>query len=469
MNNTHRPSHSGGSHYKPRSTGGQGRPARSSGGFNKRPAKSPVQYTTTPGSKAGGAGTFSPARPGSKPSFSRGGSRPVGAGRPPSRGSSFGGSRTGGKKFERKSTLDFTKLVRKATPTKEAKIPDIKHKFTDFKLDKVLEANILKKGYNSPTPVQDQSIPHIMTGVDVIGLANTGTGKTGAFLIPLIEKVNKDRTQKVLILAPTRELAVQIEKEFREFSATMRIFSTLAVGGMPIYNQIQGLARNPNFVIGTPGRIKDLSQRGNIKFAQFNNIVLDEVDHMLDMGFIEPITEILGKINSDRQSLFFSATMPIKIRELIKKFMKSPVTVEIASRDHVTSIDQDVVKVSSETEKFPELKRILLQPGFDKVLIFSETKRQVDKLTKALVADGYKAESIHGDKRQSQRRKALSMFDDNKVKILVATDVAARGLDIKNITHVINYTAPKTTEDYTHRIGRTGRGSNKGTALTFVH
>lgn len=459
MNNTHKPSHSGGSHYKPRSTGG----------FRKGPAKSPVQYTTTPGSKAGGAGSFSPTKSGSggsRPSFSRGGSRP------PSRGGSFGGSRpvrAGGKKFERKSTLDFTKLVRKATPTKESKIPDIKHKFTDFKLDKVLEANILKKGYNTPTPVQDQSIPIIMKGSDVIGLANTGTGKTGAFLIPLIEKVNKDRTQKVLILAPTRELAVQIEKEFREFGATMRIFSTLAVGGMPIYNQIQGLARNPNFVIGTPGRIKDLSQRGNIKFAQFNNIVLDEVDHMLDMGFIEPITEILGKINSDRQSLFFSATMPIKIRELIKKFMKSPVTVEIASRDHMTSIDQDVVRVSSETEKFPELKRILLLPGFDKVLIFSETKRQVDKLTKALIADGYKAESIHGDKRQSQRRKALSMFDDNKVKILVATDVAARGLDIKNITHVINYTAPKSTEDYTHRIGRTGRGSNKGTALTFVH
>ncbi len=449
-----------------RSTAFKGKSQGSNYKTNNPKSKSAVQYVSTPGAKAGsGEDSFSPR--GSRPSFSR-----AGGVRQASRGGSFGGSRparSGGKRFERKSTLDFTKLIRKSTPVKEAVLPEIKHKFIDFKFEKVLENNILKKGYNTPTPIQDQSIPLIMDGNDVIGLANTGTGKTGAFLLPLIEKVYKDKTQNVLILAPTRELAVQIEKEFREFGASMRIFSTLAVGGMPIYNQIQGLARKPNFVIGTPGRIKDLSERGHIKYAMFNNIILDEVDHMLDMGFIEPITEILSKINSNRQSLFFSATMPIKIRDLIKKFMKSPVTVEIASRDHVNTIDQDIVRVKSETEKFPELKKILSKPGFDKVLIFSETKRQVDKLSKQLVQEGFKAESIHGDKRQSQRRKALSLFDENRVKILVATDVAARGLDIKNITHVINYTAPKTTEDYTHRIGRTGRGTNKGSALTFIN
>jgi superfamily II DNA/RNA helicase len=462
MNNTTHNTHSkqspkraGGSHYKPHSTGG----------FKKRSSSSPVKYTSTPGSKpsSSGATPVRHARPNSSGSPSS---------RPPFK-RSFGGARPhrggGSKRFERKSTLDFSKLVRKATPKQDAHTPTIKHTFTDFKLNKVLEANILKKGYNTPTPVQDQSIPHIMTGKDVIGLANTGTGKTGAFLIPLLEKVNKDRTQKVLILAPTRELAMQIEKEFREFGATMRIFSTLAVGGMPIYNQIRGLSMKPNFVIGTPGRIKDLSDRRHIKFSEFNNIVLDEVDHMLDMGFIEPITDILNALNPQRQSLFFSATMPVKNRELIKKFMKSPVTVEIAAREHVTSINQDIVRVKSEADKYPELKNILLKPGFDKVLIFAETKRQVDKLSKALIQDGFKAESIHGDKRQSQRRKALTLFAEGKMNILVATDVAARGLDIKNVTHVINYTAPKTTEDYMHRIGRTGRGSHIGTALTFVH
>ena len=434
-------------------------------GNTKFKSKSTANYTSTPGAKPSSAVASSSSYRGGGSSSGRsgggyGGSRPARGG--------FGGG-GGRKKFERKSTLDFSKLVRKSTTVKEAPLPEIKHKFIDFKFEKVLENNILKKGYDAPTPIQDQSIPLIMEGKDVIGLANTGTGKTGAFLLPLIEKVYKDKNQKVLILAPTRELAVQIDKEFREFGATMRIFSTLAVGGMPIYNQIQGLSRNPNFVIGTPGRIQDLSRRGNIKFSQFNNVVLDEVDHMLDMGFIEPITEILSQINQDRQSLFFSATMPIKIRDLIKKFMRSPVTVEIASRNNINTIDQDVVRVKSETEKFPELKKILGKPGFDKVLIFSETKRQVDKLSKQLCDDGFKAECIHGDKRQSQRRKALSMFDDNKVKILVATDVAARGLDIKNITHVINYTAPKTTEDYTHRIGRTGRGSKSGSALTFIN
>lgn len=420
--------------------------------------KSAVNYVSTPGAKPGSATSFfgSP----------RGGS---GFSKSRSSHSSRGGFGGGRKKFERKSTLDFTKLVRKSTPVKEGPAVEIKHKFIDFKFEKVLEENILKKGFATPTPIQDQSIPHIIGGKDVIGLANTGTGKTGAFLLPLIEKVYKDKSQKVLILAPTRELAVQIEKEFRAFSATMRIYSTLAVGGMPIFNQIIGLNKNPNFVIGTPGRIQDLSRRGNIKFAQFNNIVLDEVDHMLDMGFIEPITEILNEINPNRQSLFFSATMPVKIRDLVKKFMKSPVTVEIASRNNINTIDQDVVRVKSETEKFPELKKILCKPGFDKVLIFSETKRQVDKLSKQLVLDGFRAECIHGDKRQSQRRKALSMFDDSKVQILVATDVAARGLDIKNITHVINYTAPKTQEDYTHRIGRTGRGTKIGSALTFIN
>ncbi len=373
------------------------------------------------------------------------------------------------RKFVRKSTADASKFVRKSTASTEVKLPDIKHRFVDFKFSKELETNILKKGYEVPTHVQDQSIPLIMQGHDVVGLANTGTGKTGAFLLPLIEKIFKDKRQRALILAPTRELALQIEKEFRGFAFGMKIFSAICVGGMPIYTQIKDLSRHPNFVIGTPGRIKDLADRGKIRFADFNNVVLDEVDHMLDMGFVEPITAILRELNPKRQSLFFSATMPPNIRSLINKFTNEPKTVEIASRDHVTSIDQDVVRYTDEAHKFSELKRILSEAGTDKVLIFIETKRQVDRLARELSIAGFPTESIHGDKRQSQRRKALSLFDENRVRILVATDVAARGLDIKGITHVINYTLPQTDADYTHRIGRTGRGSQKGKALTFVN
>lgn len=383
--------------------------------------------------------------------------------RPAHRGGGGGGGR-----FQRKSTLDINKFVRKATVAADEKAPVIKHRFIDFKFTYGLQNNLRKKGFNIPTPVQDQSIPHIMAGKDVVGLANTGTGKTGAFLLPLIEKVFKDTRERVIILAPTRELALQIDREFREFAFGMKIFSTLAVGGMPIYAQINGLAKNPNFVIGTPGRIDDLAKRGKIKFASFNNVVLDEVDHMLDMGFIEPITEILKQLNPNRQSLFFSATMPANIRALIKKFTKDPVTVEIASRDTINTIDQDIVRVVDKSQKFAQLKEILSKPGFDKVLIFCETKRGVDQLLKDLHKEGFKAESIHGNKRQSQRAKALTLFDRSHVNILVATDVAARGLDIKDITHVINYTIPNTHEDYTHRIGRTGRGSKKGQALTFV-
>ena len=446
----------------PRRTGGKPRLKD-----NHRPTKSPTRFVTTAGSKApSGATATRPARTGygtARPAsrFARPGARPSYGGRPQSNGGGRG-------KFARKSTLDFSKLIRKSTQPAEMKEVVIKHMFNDFAFSAELKSNIAKKGYKIPTPVQDQSIPHILEGKNIIGLANTGTGKTGAFLLPLIEKVSKDRNQFVLILAPTRELALQIEKEFRDFSVNMKIFSAMCVGGMPIYNQIQSLARRPNFVIGTPGRIKDLADRGKIRFSSFNNIVLDEVDHMLDMGFVDPITDILNAINPVRQSLFFSATMPPKILELVKRFVGAHVTVEIASRDHMTSIDQDVVVVRDEAHKFSELLRLIKEPGFDKILIFSETKRQVDKLLKALTVAGVNAESIHGDERQSQRRKALSNFDTNKVKILIATDVAARGLDIKNITHVINYTAPQSNENYTHRIGRTGRGSNKGTALTFV-
>jgi ATP-dependent RNA helicase RhlE len=391
-----------------------------------------------------------------------------------SKGTGGGGFRKrasggGGRRGPRKSTADISKFIKKATVnTKEVSAPQIKHVFADFKFTKELNQNLVKKGYDKPTHIQDQSIKYIQEGKDVVGLANTGTGKTGAFLLPMIDKVCKDKSIKVLILAPTRELAIQIDKEFKTFSVGMGINSAICVGGMPIWKQINDLARKPNFIIGTPGRIKDLSDRGKINYSEIGNIILDEVDHMLDMGFIEPITLILNSLKKDRQSLFFSATMPGNIQSLISKFTKNPVTIEVASRNLSTNVDQDVVIVRDEAHKISELKRLLCEPGFDKVLVFVETKRGVDKLSRELAKDKFLVESIHGDKRQGQRKKAIDLFESNRSNILIATDVAARGLDIKGVTHVINYTIPGTNEDYTHRIGRTGRGENKGSALTFV-
>ncbi|MFA4996360.1 MAG: DEAD/DEAH box helicase [Patescibacteria group bacterium] len=383
-----------------------------------------------------------------------------------SRPSFRSGSRSPRARFS--ENIDISKFICKPSGNVEVKAVEIKNSFADFRFVPELQTNLQHKKYITPTPIQDQSINHIVDGKDIIGLANTGTGKTGAFLLPLINKVFKNKSQKVLILAPTRELALQIDEEFRQFSWSMKIFSTVCVGGSPIFKQINNLKRNPNFVIGTPGRLKDLSERNLVRFESFNNIVIDEIDRMLDMGFVDEIKAILAKLPKERQSLFFSATMPEKIRGLIQQFLVDPVTVEIKSGQTADNVEQDVVRVRSSEMKFNQLQEILRQSDFKKVLIFSETKREVEKLTSSLVGEGFKADSIHGDKKQHQRQKALSLFKNDTVNILVATDVAARGLDIDDVSHVINYTVPQTYNDYIHRIGRTGRGDKKGMALTFV-
>ncbi len=371
-----------------------------------------------------------------------------------------------GRRFSEK--IDISKFIQRTTSTETAVAYKVKNSFKDFSLSQKLKENLALKGFSTPTPVQDQAINPILNGRDLIGLANTGTGKTAAFLLPMIEKVNKNRYEKVLIIAPTRELALQIDNEFRAFSNGINIYSAACVGGAPIGKQIYNLKRNPNFVIGTPGRLKDLSDRRLIQFEKFQNIVLDEVDRMLDMGFVEEITTILNQMPVNRQSLFFSATMPIKIRTLVKQFLKDPVIVEVKSGDTSKNVMQDIVRIHQSENKFDKLQDILNNSDMKKVLIFSETKHEVEKLAVTLSNNGLQAESIHGDKRQSQRQRALSAFKNDNVKILVATDVAARGLDINDITHVINYTVPQTYNDYIHRIGRTGRGDKSGIALTFI-
>ncbi|MEK7574930.1 MAG: DEAD/DEAH box helicase [Patescibacteria group bacterium] len=346
------------------------------------------------------------------------------------------------------------------------------HQFTDFKIDEHLKQAIISKGYKTPTPIQDRAIPHVLQGADIVGIANTGTGKTGAFLIPLIQKVRLNKKEKVLILAPTRELAIQIDQELKEFVRGIKvgpkIFSVVTVGGANIMRQISDLKYEYNFIIGTPGRLKDLVDRKRIHLSEFATIVLDEADRMLDMGFINDMRAVMAGMPKVRQTIFFSATLSTTIEKLIGEFLKEPVRISVKTRDTSKNVEQDVVRIERGTNKIDVLHELLNKEEFNKVLIFGRTKHGVEKLAKDLVGRGFKAESIHGNKNHSKRQRALSLFKDNHTKILVATDVAARGLDIDDVSHVINFDLPATYEDYVHRIGRTGRANKRGKALTFI-
>lgn len=350
---------------------------------------------------------------------------------------------------------------------------DVQEKFTpvnsffNFQICDQLKKNILKRGYSVPTPIQDQTIPLILSGRDVVGIANTGTGKTAAFLIPLINKALEDRTQRVLIIAPTRELAVQIQDELIGLAFGMNVLSVLCIGGVGIYPQIEKLRRNPQFVIGTPGRLRDLEKTRKINFIYFNNIVLDEVDRMLDIGFIIEIKHIISCLPKNRHSLFFSATVPPQVQEIMRAFSASPVTVSVKSTDNIDSIKQEVVKINGQP-KIDVLHNLLVKQEFSKVLIFGRTKFGMEKLSRDLLKRGIRAASIHGNKNQNQRQRALNDFKNNLVQVLLATDIASRGIDIESVTHVINYDLPESYEAYIHRIGRTGRADKQGIALTFV-
>jgi superfamily II DNA/RNA helicase len=284
----------------------------------------------------------------------------------------------------------------------------------------------------------------------------------------LIEKVLRRPGERILVMAPTRELAVQIEKELAGFARGLGFRGMVAVGGANIGPQIVALRRKPSFVIGTPGRLKDLMERGALDLSNFGSVVLDEADRMLDMGFIDDMRFILSHVGSPRHTLFFSATMGKDIEALIGDFLTDPVIISVKTRDTAATIDQDVVRIPHGVDKLDELTRLLREPGFEKVLVFGRTKYGVEKLGRFLHRQGIKAESIHGDKTHGARLRALDTFKQGRAQVLVATDVAARGLDIPAVSHVINYDLPNTYEDYVHRIGRTGRASARGKALTFV-
>jgi len=377
----------------------------------------------------------------------------------------LGRRRPGGRPGER---IDPAKFINKAIMAEGTENFMSKHKFQDFKIDQRLIRAIANKGYKIPTPIQDQIITHIIEGFDVVGIADTGTGKTAAFLLPLINKILQNSREQILIVAPTRELAIQIDQEFKFFARGMRIFSVCCVGGASIGRQISELRYNYNLIIGTPGRLRDLIGRKIINLSKFNTVVLDEADRMLDMGFINDTRFIMNEMPKERQVLFFSATFSNEIERITKEFTKNPVRISVKTRDTSKNVEQDIIRIEQGKTKLDVLNNLLNQEEFNKVLIFGRTKYGVEKLSKTLLRNGFRVESIHGDKNNSQRQRALGMFENNRVQILVATDVAARGLDIADVSHVINYDIPATYDDYINRIGRTGRWNKRGIALTFI-
>lgn len=359
-------------------------------------------------------------------------------------------------------------VVPKTAAEKKAAPKVVIQPFSDLGFSPELLANLEARGFTSPSPIQAQIIPQAMQGFDVLGLAETGSGKTAAFLLPLIEKILKNPREQILVLAPTRELANQINDELRLFTRNMTIFSVVCVGGMPIFKQISFLRKMNHFVIGTPGRIEDLAKRGVIRFGNFSTIVLDEVDYMMDIGFIDAVKRILGEIPKVRQSLFFSATMPVAIKNLCATFLNDPAVVDITTGGSTKQVEQDIIVVKRGDDKSEIVAQILAKEGTGRTMIFCDTKRETEELSYNLQTNGVSADFLNGDLEQRLRSKILKKFKDGEIQALVATDVAARGIDVKDITHVINFSAPKTHEDYIHRIGRAGRAGNTGFAFTLI-
>jgi ATP-dependent RNA helicase RhlE len=381
---------------------------------------------------------------------------------------SNGNGRGSGRKIKTLSYDSPNMFIKKAAEAENQIEYSSHNSFNDFNIPQILKDNILDKGYTTPTPIQDKSIGAILDGRDLIGIANTGTGKTAAFLIPTINKIFLDRNKKALIIVPTRELASQIYDELRSLTKNIKIYSSLIIGGANIRRQIYEARRNPHFLIATPGRLKDLMQQKAVYLEDFDTVVLDEVDLMVDIGFIADVQYFIARLPKERQSLFFSATINPKVNQILQSFVNNPVTVSVKVQDTAENIEQDVVKVISREKKLEQLHDLLIKDGFDKVLVFGRTKHGVEKLQKDLSFRGFKVGAIHGNKSQGHRQRTLNSFKQNEIQILLATDVASRGLDIPDVSHVINYELPETYQDYIHRIGRTGRAGKTGTALTFV-
>ena len=342
-------------------------------------------------------------------------------------------------------------------------------KFKELGLDHDLLKAIAQSGFEEATPIQAETIPLVLAGKDVIGQAQTGTGKTAAFGLPILQNIDKaDRSIQALVISPTRELAIQTQEELYRLGQDKKIKVQAVYGGADIRRQIRQLSEHPQIVVGTPGRILDHIGRHTLKLQNLKVLVLDEADEMLDMGFIDDIEKIVEQMPTARQTLLFSATIPASIMRLTNKFMHEPVTVKIKAKELTADTVEQYYVRAKDYEKFDVMTRLFDVQDPDLALIFGRTKRRVDELTRGLKARGYRAEGIHGDLTQQKRMSVLRQFKGGQLDFLVATDVAARGLDISGVTHVYNYDIPQDPDSYVHRIGRTGRAGHKGVSVTFV-
>jgi ATP-dependent RNA helicase RhlE len=368
------------------------------------------------------------------------------------------------------AAISTSLLVNKAEPTEQSEYIS-ERRIDSLPIHSKLRQRLLNKGYLTPTEIQDKTLEPLLKGQDLLGIAQTGTGKTAAYLVPVIDQLLRHtQTSFALVVVPTRELANQVEEEFRSMTSGLGLYSSCFIGGTSINRDLHNLRRSSHVVIGTPGRLIDLANRRALDFGRFKTLVLDEFDRMLDMGFIHDVKRIVQGMHQRNHTMMFSATLNKSQQALIDEFLTDPVLVKVSSGDRPGDlIDQEIIRLNEGEEKFKVLKEMLLRDEFQKVLLFEETKHRVNRLCNKLQKEGIPVDQIHGDKSQNARQNALNAFKQGRIRVLVATDVASRGLDISDVSHVINYQVPKSHESYIHRVGRTGRAGKIGKALTFVN
>ncbi|MEK6628878.1 MAG: DEAD/DEAH box helicase [Bdellovibrionota bacterium] len=346
-------------------------------------------------------------------------------------------------------------------------------KFTDLPLLEPILLAVKKAGYETPTPIQAQAIPHLLLGKDLLGCAQTGTGKTAAFALPILNNLAKSKFNvspknvNCLILTPTRELALQIFENFKTYSVGLNLKIAVAYGGVGINPQIKAVQDGADVLIATPGRLLDLIQQNKLSLKQVKTFVLDEADRMLDMGFIHDIRKVLMMIPKQRQTLFFSATMPSEIEKLSSTMLTNPVRIEVNPVSSTAEKVEQYVMYVEQSRKRDLLRHLLINPKFQRVIVFTRTKHGANRVSEVLVKNKISSEAIHGNKSQNARQRALDLFKNNKIQVLIATDIAARGIDIDGVTHVINFEVPNIAESYVHRIGRTARAGSTGIAISF--
>jgi len=344
--------------------------------------------------------------------------------------------------------------------------------FNELNLITPLLDSLNKQGYIQPTPIQEKAIPNILQGNDILGCAQTGTGKTAAFALPILQLLSKPEHNgshgiKALVLAPTRELALQIKESFTAYGSNLNLRHTVIFGGVSQHTQVQNLRKGVDIVIATPGRLLDLVNQGYIKLHTIKYLVLDEADRMLDMGFINDIKKIIAELPAKKQTILLSATVPVEIKKLADKLLHNPVSINIEPVTSTSALIQQGIYYVNRENKRALLRHILQDALIENALVFTRTKRGADKVVKELNRNKIKAEAIHGNKSQNAREKALRGFKNRTTRVLVATDIASRGIDIDNLTHVINFELPEEAETYVHRIGRTGRAGSSGIAVSF--